>query len=664
MHVLIGIALKSLLIAGLTLGLLQLLKNRSAAERSWVAHIGLLALVIMAFAPLVLPSWNVETSILGQSTPVEVASAPAPQMPAISSPVTTPAATPVAQPTATTAQPSANTTTLPSLSPLAAATALYAVPAAILLLITFFALARLVALQARADVLVDGHWLSALARAQRRMGFKHGTALLTSNELASPISWGLMRPVILLNSRAVEAAGEAEAIIAHELAHVARLDWIKLLLARIATALFWFNPLVWLLAREAHQLREETADDTVLAADIVDTDYAQLLVGVARHECPGLLLGAHGVAPSKSSLARRVARVLDGKLVRGPVARSFALGVFAGAVLVAAPLAALTLTPTAPKAAKPVAGHLAASEPAPVAAPVVPQVPTDLPSIIASGVSTSVTTAVAAATAIAPKAVVEINGDDLRLRSPNGATVERINGRTISRASNGATVESVNGMVISRAPSGATVTMYPPDAQGRRKMVAVAPNGATAVSYVSGKDSDAYVKRAERMRDRANDLSIDRVIEMKAVGITPEYLANIRAASPRMRSVDLDDVVGLRAVGVTPEYVRSLSAAGLPNLDASDLTQARAVGLSADYVREMRNAGFRGSIDDYVQLQAVGVTPAYVYQFKKVGYTVTSARQLVKFKTHGVTAESVRVAPPRPPAAPRPPVPDDDPDAG
>ena len=145
--------------------------------------------------------------------------------------------------------------------------------------------------------------------------------LLTSNELASPISWGLMRPVILLNTRAVEASGEAEAIIAHELAHVARMDWAKLLLARIATALFWFNPLVWLLAREAHQLREETADDAVLAADIADTDYAQLLVGVARHECPGLLLGAHGVAPSKSSLARRVARVLDGKSVRGPAAR-------------------------------------------------------------------------------------------------------------------------------------------------------------------------------------------------------------------------------------------------------------------------------------------------------------------------------------------------------
>ena len=60
MTVLIGIALKSLLIAGLTLGLLRIMKSRSAAERSWVAHIGLLSLVIMAFAPLVLPAWNVE----------------------------------------------------------------------------------------------------------------------------------------------------------------------------------------------------------------------------------------------------------------------------------------------------------------------------------------------------------------------------------------------------------------------------------------------------------------------------------------------------------------------------------------------------------------------------------------------------------------------------
>lgn len=580
MTVLITIALKSLLISGLTLGLLQLLKSRSAAERSWVAHTGLLALIIMAFAPVVLPAWKVEAPAMFQQTS---ASSPVIQS-------ATPLAAAPASVTPNRAMQHAvpgTVATAPTISAAAATTALYAVPAAVLLVITLLALLRLFALRARADVLVDGHWLSALARAQRRMGFKHGTALLTSNELASPISWGLMRPVILLNNRAIEAADEAEAIIAHELAHVARMDWIKLLLARFATALFWFNPLVWMLAREAHQLREEAADDSVLAADIVDTDYAQLLVGVARHECPGLLLGAHGVAPSKSSLARRVARVLDGKSVRGPVARSFALGVFAGAVLVAAPLAALTIAPAspkAPKAPKAVAGKSSASEPAAAYYTEAPEVPTDLPHIIAKGVSTSVATATAA---IVPEAA-RTAAAEFRTVAPNGATVESYNGKTVSRS-----------------PNGASVTVYPPDAQGRRRVVAVAPSGATAVTYADADDprSPARVRRILR------ESAIDTAITMKAVGMTPEYAAGIRAASPALRNATLNQLIELKAVGVTPDYVREIARAGFTALSANEIQEARAVGLSADYMRAIRATGVRVTIDDLIELRAMGVRP-------------------------------------------------------
>ena len=385
MHVLIGIALKSLLIAGLTLGLL-------AADE---AALGRRALVGCPYRPARAGAHGVRAARpaeLDGRGPALLGSAPADESAAGRHPLPAAVARKRRQPQRSTA---AAATVARSRSARPRRRWHFTpFPAAILLFITFLALARLIALRARADVLVDGHWLSALARAQRRMGFKHGTALLTSDELASPISWGLMRPVILLNTRAVEASGEAEAIIAHELAHVARMDWVKLLLARVATALFWFNPLVWVLAREAHQLREETADDAVLAADISDTDYAQLLVGVARHECPGLLLGAHGVAPSKSSLARRVARVLDGKSVRGPVARSFAAGVFVGAVLVAAPLAALTLAPGGHQGeteGRSRRQHKTAPQTSYYAAASDPEVPTDLGSIIADGVSTSVT---------------------------------------------------------------------------------------------------------------------------------------------------------------------------------------------------------------------------------------------------------------------------------
>jgi bla regulator protein BlaR1 len=583
MHVLIGIALKSLLIAGLTLGLLQLMSKRSAAERSWVAHIGLLALVITAFAPLVLPSWNVEAPVLfGQAPSIDAGVETAAPAPAIVSAPLKPVDLPVIK-----------VARKPSLSPLAAATAVYAVPAAILLFITLLALARLIALRARAEVLVDGHWLSALARAQRRMGFKHGTALLTSDELASPISWGVMRPVILLNSRAVEATGEAEAIIAHELAHVARMDWIKLLLARVATALFWFNPLVWILAREAHQLREEAADDSVLSADIADTDYAQLLVGVARHECPGLLLGAHGVAPSKNSLARRVARVLDGKLVRGPVARSFAIGVFTGAVLVAAPLAALTLTPAGSNEHKPAGGTSAKSAGTHAIEPYYASkdVPTDLPSIIASGVSTSVQTAVAAATTVAQSDVDAKTAAD-RAEAVREAARER--------------------------------------AQEIREQARDAAR--------------------EARQDRRSD-PIGRVIEAKAVGLTPEYIAAMRTAAPRLVNLQFSDFTGLRAVGVTPEFARGLVAAGFPSIAADELMEARAVGLTGGYVSAMRSAGVRGDLDDFVQLRAVGVDPEFAARVKASGIRVISADDLVQLRALGITRLP---APPHGPVPPRP----------
>ena len=629
MHVLIGIALKSLLIAGLTLGLLQLLRNRSAAERSWVAHIGLLALVIMALAPLVLPAWNVEAPaffgsagdpVQAQATATIPSAATTPLAPTVHHSVVKPVV-PAVRPT---------TAVLSALSPAAVATALYALPATILLFITLLALGRLITLRARADVLVDGHWLSALARAQRRMGFKHGTALLTSDELASPISWGLMRPVILLNSRAVEASEEAEAIIAHELAHVARLDWIKLLLARIATALFWFNPLVWVLAREAHQLREEAADDSVLGADIVDTDYAQLLVGVARHECPGLLLGAHGVAPSKSSLARRVARVLDGKSVRGPVARSFAAGVFAGAVLVAAPLAALTVTPKAPKTPKSAAAKLALAQSSAVEDAATLDVPTDLPRIIARGVSTSVATAVAA--------VAPVHAAPFRVISPNGATVE-----------------GANGTVIARSENGATVTVYPPDAQGRRKTVARAPDGATAITYADAGDRSDSIA----IRDRHQNKAIEDAIEAKAVGVTPEYIAAMRAAVPRLAQLDFSEFSSMKAVGVTPDFARALAAAGFPSITAEELTEARAVGVTGAYVSAMRSAGVRGDMDDFIQLRAVGVDPSFAARVKASGIRPITADDLVELRALGI---STIPSAPRTPPPPRAPNSDSDPD--
>src|SRR5438309_6772172 len=122
--VLVMIALTSLLIAGLTLGLLQLMRSRSAAERSTVAHIGLLALIMMAFAPLALPRWTVETPALFSPT------APA-AAPLETSLPTSGAVAPVNSRRAGQASTVDPSPRMPALDPAAAATAVYAIPAVI-----------------------------------------------------------------------------------------------------------------------------------------------------------------------------------------------------------------------------------------------------------------------------------------------------------------------------------------------------------------------------------------------------------------------------------------------------------------------------------------------------------------------------------------------------
>jgi beta-lactamase regulating signal transducer with metallopeptidase domain len=312
--------LKSILCAGLTLLALRLLNGRSASERSRIAHAGLLIVLLLPIMTVALPgielptpktvTWLQSRSELSATRPGDFS----PSLPGDGISAEPPSAGPLEV----------------SLETVVAGILL--APAAALLLLTAFAVLRLQRLRSRSRVLLDPRWLAALAATQSRFGFKHGTALLASSELSSPISWGILRPVILLDERAAADGSEAEAIIAHELAHVARLDWAKLILGRATTAVFWFNPLVWSLARRCHELREEAADDAVLRSDFDRADYAQLLVTVARHDQRGALLAANGVAPAPGSLGRRVSRVLDPNRPRSPAGFAWSL-LYVGAML-------------------------------------------------------------------------------------------------------------------------------------------------------------------------------------------------------------------------------------------------------------------------------------------------------------------------------------------
>ncbi|QPQ54201.1 M56 family metallopeptidase [Allosphingosinicella flava] len=220
-------------------------------------------------------------------------------------------------------------------------------------------------------------WREALERARASAGDKRGTRLLLSSSVPAPLSWGWAQPVILIDNETYERPDDAYAVLAHEMAHVVRADWVALMLSRLAVAFFWFNPLIWYLEREMVQQSEEAADAQAVA-EVEPAHYAQTLMSCIMHSRGGMV-PANSIRPSRSGLSRRIYAVLDG---RGRAIRSgskWTLAAMIGCAALAAPLAALELVaptppappeaPLAPAPAVATLGSAPVAAPAPAAAP-------------------------------------------------------------------------------------------------------------------------------------------------------------------------------------------------------------------------------------------------------------------------------------------------------
>jgi beta-lactamase regulating signal transducer with metallopeptidase domain len=336
---LIEMAWKSALIAGVALTLAATLRSRAAADRSAVLRVAVTLLLLLPLFSLALPKLQIEAW----------AAEPAPAIAAVSPADFAAVATPTAS-----ASPRASELAAPSPEPTT-----WDDPSLLFLILYLggvaMAAARLGAWLwtlrrwTRGSSEVDcPEWNEAFERARWAADAPRGLRLMVSDEAPSPLSWGLIRPVILIDRDTLGEPEDSDAILAHEIAHVVRRDWAVLMLTRIAAALFWFNPLVWLLEREVVQQAEEAAD--IEAALCVEpTRYAQTLVHWAQFNAGGLV-PANSIAPSASALARRVRAILDARRRSAQAGSLWALAAIAGCALFAVTLAVLQLIPAAAEA--------------------------------------------------------------------------------------------------------------------------------------------------------------------------------------------------------------------------------------------------------------------------------------------------------------------------
>ena len=119
----------------------------------------------------------------------------------------------------------------------------------------------------RTERVTDAPWLPLARALAAELGISPRIVFLRSGSAAMPMAWGILRPSVLMPADAdTWPAERLRIVLLHELAHVKRRDCLTHMLAQVACALYWFNPLAWMAARHVRTERERACDDLVLAA--------------------------------------------------------------------------------------------------------------------------------------------------------------------------------------------------------------------------------------------------------------------------------------------------------------------------------------------------------------------------------------------------------------
>jgi len=448
---------------------------------------------------------------------------------------------------------------------------------------------------------------------QRKMGIERFIQYCECHRLDAPAVLGWFRPVVLLPVRALTGLTEAqiEAVIAHELAHIRRLDCFVNLFQIATETLLFYHPAVWWVSQRIRAERENCCDDEAIAICGDAVNYARALTLMEEwRTAPALMMAAN-----RSPLGERVMRLLGwngtaGRIRVAGLAGSFVclvgallaanafLGVAHAAWGSAAPgrqeqgsSSVIVVTPK-PASAKERAAQAAKPAPAVQPAPKPQPNPASEPQTGNDGKKQSYMDAMAAA------GVKITDVDEL-----------------ISLKIQGVTPEYIKGM----------------------HDLGLQPNAEELIGMKVQGITPEYVRE---MRKFDSNASIDDLIGMKVQGITPEYF---REARKTYSDLSIEELIGMKVQGITPEYVREFHDLGLQP-SADELIGLKVQGVTPDYVKEMRATGLKPNTDELIGMKVQGITPEYVRSMQAAGFKDLDCDELIGAKVQGVTPEFIEKA--------------------
>jgi beta-lactamase regulating signal transducer with metallopeptidase domain len=498
-------------------------------------------------------------------------------------------------------------------------------------------------------------WRLRFADLCREIRVLRPVLLLESAMVQVPTVIGWLRPVVLIPASAFVGLSprQLEAVIAHELAHIRRYDYLVNLLQTAVEILLFYHPAVWWVSREIRQEREHCCDDVAVEVCGDALIYARALTEIEALRDTGLRLA---MAADGGSLLSRIQRIVGSSPRRPEQTASWVAGAIVFAIVFVSAAGVQLVTPNTQ--ANEFAAMKAQSQQATGYTPA-----TRPPGADSREEKSSYRKAVQS------EAVEE--GKDLADDAPaveppqsQGAGSSFI-GEMIAL---GYTNLSVDDLIALKSNGVTPQLVRELKAQGYDKLtvkqlLGLASNGVSPQFIKELKDVGLEQAPIESLiRLQSNDvsakfikelgglgyknLSADQLTRVASHGVTPQFIQELQSAG--YRDLAIDEVVRARDHGVGAELIKAVRDQGYDGLTMDQVIRMHDHGVDADFIREMNSAGVgRLPLELLVRAQDHGVGPEFIRKFRSAGYSNVPLEQIIRAKDHGVTLdyiESIRKA--------------------
>jgi beta-lactamase regulating signal transducer with metallopeptidase domain len=476
------------------------------------------------------------------------------------------------------------------------------------------------------------HWQERLSALAGQLRVSRPVRLCESVLVEVPTVIGWIRPVILVPASALTglSAEQLQALLAHELAHIRRYDYLINLLQTAVETLLFYHPAVWWVSRQIRQEREHCCDDLAVAACGSVLVYARALAELEqlRIVAPQLAIAANG-----GSLLYRIQRLVGSPSHKPHRFEAGLAGVIALAtvfvILAGAETTILSRSTPAggaqyqrsrsseasasPARDKLTRNHVSDQKPLGKAQ--------DKPIQNESDQSADLTPAGRATRTEEEKASVDDQGQE---QVANGS--EDFSAAIKALGYTGLSVDDLAELKTQAVTPGFI-----------REINALMNQKLSPDQLIAFRVHGVTPKLVNELRSLGfANLSAEQLTAFRVHGVTPQYISDLKRAG--YTDLSADTLTAFRIHGVTPALVQELKDLGFEAVSADRLTALKIHGVTPSFIQTMRTL-IRGdiSIDELTGLRIHGVTPEFVKELDTLGYSKLSASQLMALRIHGVT---------------------------